>query len=1257
MGTDSFSERFDLGALIGRGGMSEVHRGVERASGAEVAIKRIRGKSDEARERFDREIAVLSALSHPRVVRFLDHGYTKDEERYLVMEWIEGPTLAEQLRGDGLDLRGAVALIRGVLEGLARVHESGIVHRDLKPSNLLLRRGDPGSVVIVDFGIARAEDDEPLTRMGEVVGTWAYMSPEQARGRISVDGRSDLFSLGCISYEMLTGTRAFGGRGSTAILAKILTEDPLPAHELRREIPEALGALTMRLLAKKVVDRPADAAEAIAQLDDLGELPMLGPPAPSKPGTPRVASLLPKPETAATAPPRGGRRPSGRPRAVISSVEQRLACLGAFVPATRVDVSTQDRWSTEVRREGVQLSWMANGAALVAVVGGAFDRDDTIRILDQIRSLGAQSPGARAANAWGPITLTNPPEPQGTVRDRLDALLEGTAPGEVRVDRSVRALLKDHIAIEEDERGFILRAGRPAEDSTDTFVGRRVELATLTSMMGVAIDEGRVQCALVIGGAGLGKTWLARELIRQLSASVEGLRVARAAPRSRRAAPFSVVRQILSQAAPSRARDRALAMIDRLAESIPDRGQARLGDDVREAWNKFIRVVVPAPMLIVLDDLQWADEPSLELISSGFSVGADQPVMIVCLARPELDRERLSFGDIQPYEIALRALSEKQARQLVDRVAIGIGLDDRETVIGRGQGVPLYLSQLAVAARDGGATSLPDTLLGVIQARLERCTRLERRVLRTASLFGDPFPRDGVEALVDHGPLEAVFASLAQKRFLTESAPREDEGWSSFAHGLLRDAMYETLTDADRALGHRAVAEWLEERSDIDPERLATHWDEAGEPERAALALKSAAARALAAHDMGAALRLAAAAIERLAEGHGARTELFRTQAEASIWRGNVNDAAQHAWKALELAEEGTIAWFEAAGAAALATSRGATMIDAAELAERVARAPVQEGAETARLVCRGRVAVGEIHGGRSAVRLSEVAAECRAYLDVNEKADWVSGWSHEILAFDHHVERRVWMAQLEQRRAYEVWVDAGMSRQRAFAGVNLGHYLARLGKLDEAEAVLNEQRETAEVLSLGMVLYVARENLAFVALCRGELERAWREAEEVRRLAIADGLTRTAAGAAIYMAQIALAGGHATRALELAREAFNTLESGASLAPEALAVAARAHVALGEAESGLAVVDHAQRLADAIRIDSGHALLSLARVEAYAAAARMSDAEREVHGTLADLEACLAGAPPEVHASFFTHVPEHRALQEWSHRLDPTSA
>jgi beta-lactam-binding protein with PASTA domain len=265
-------ERYEIGGVLGRGGMAEVHRGRDLRLGREVAVKVLR--HDLARDpsfqvRFRREAQASASLNHPAIVAVYDTGEdrtTTGATPYIVMEYVEGETLRDVLRREGvLDPERAMALSADICGALDFSHRNGIVHRDVKPGNVMIT--PQGTVKVMDFGIARAVSDSAatMTSTAAVIGTAQYLSPEQARGE-GVDARSDVYSMGCMLFELVTGAPPFTGDSPVAVAYQHVREDPRLPSSINPNIPPELDAIVLKAMSKNPANRYQSAADMRSDL-------------------------------------------------------------------------------------------------------------------------------------------------------------------------------------------------------------------------------------------------------------------------------------------------------------------------------------------------------------------------------------------------------------------------------------------------------------------------------------------------------------------------------------------------------------------------------------------------------------------------------------------------------------------------------------------------------------------------------------------------------------------------------------------------------------------------------------------------------------------------------------------------------------------------------------------------------------------------------------------------------------------------------
>ena len=291
----SLGAGYRLSRELGGGGMAKVYVADDPALGRRVVVKVL--APDLAAgvdiDRFKREIQVAGSLHHPRIVPVLSAGQSGDELLYYTMPFIEGESLRALIdRERQLSLDQALAITRDVADALEYAHAQNIVHRDIKPGNILIER-ESGRAVVTDFGIARAieraADISTVTSTGFTLGTPTYMSPEQAGAEKEIDGRSDIYSLGCVLYEMLAGTPPFVAPTARALIARHMTEPPPSILVVRPELRADTQRLLEHMLAKTRAARLSDAAALSRAIDDPQRLPPVGASSPRRVVVRRIA--------------------------------------------------------------------------------------------------------------------------------------------------------------------------------------------------------------------------------------------------------------------------------------------------------------------------------------------------------------------------------------------------------------------------------------------------------------------------------------------------------------------------------------------------------------------------------------------------------------------------------------------------------------------------------------------------------------------------------------------------------------------------------------------------------------------------------------------------------------------------------------------------------------------------------------------------------------------------------------------------------
>ncbi|AGP39843.1 hypothetical protein BE04_15285 [Sorangium cellulosum] len=796
---DIVEDRFVIEQLAGHGGMGAVFRARDRASQGPVAMKVLRGRAESDVARFLRETRILREIDDPRIVRYVAHGALPSGEPYLAMEWLEGEDLAVRLTRERPSYEESIDLGIAVAEALGVLHDRGIVHRDLKPSNIFLVGGRFDGVKLLDFGLARAESSTRKTATGTLLGTVSYMAPEQARGASDLDARADVFALGCVLFELLTGAPPFAGIQAMSVLTKILFEPAPRLAERRRTVPPELDELLARMLAKLPDDRPKNGhAAAEALLDFRSRSARRGDPTllAAPPSEPRLShcELQPAAVLLVGAPPPEVDQVDDAPLEAIAAAYgaqiDRLLDLSATVLLSGATVATD--LAAQAARCALAMSRHARGRRIGLSMGRsasgqlrvepAFDR--TVRLLADDA---APAPAAESA-----LVVIDEP-----MLGLLDARFEVRRTGGVLVLHGERDIAEP----------------RPLLGQPSPCFGRERELRSMSSLFDDCVGQSGAQVVLVTAPPGVGKTRLGSEFLRNLRARGEDVDVwtARAAPPSCRAS-CSVIASLRRSA--------GAAVEARPGEAVDERAPGE------EGGGGFLDLVVARcaerPVVLLLDDLQWADAASLRALDRALVRLEDRPLFLLALGRPEVHEAFPKLWDGRPLqEIRLRELPRRPAEQLIQHA---LGARATPEVIERisriARGNAFFLEELIRAAGAPAGEGRPEAVIATIHARSFALDDDARRILRAASVFGETFWAGGVAALLGHlggrssGVQDRIDALVEQdivERRPGARFPGETE--VAFRHALVHEAALAMLTDEDRALGRRLAADWMEARA------------------------------------------------------------------------------------------------------------------------------------------------------------------------------------------------------------------------------------------------------------------------------------------------------------------------------------------------------------------------------------------------------------------------------------------------------------
>jgi hypothetical protein len=760
-------------------------------------------------------------------------------------------------------------------------------------------------------------------------------------------------------------------------------------------------------------------------------------------------------------------------------------------------------------------------------------------------------------------------------RRMIDQLTAKLAHGGIRVGANLAGLLDARFVVAGDGHGLVLHRELPGDDEARTllgqptpFVGRDQELATLTGIFDGCARDGEARAVLVVAPPGMGKSRLRQELTRRLPVEVW---VGRGDP-MRAGAPFSLLGEAIRKAAgitgdePLEERRRLLAArvarhteparapglaefigemagtpfpADSLALKTARRDPRLLGDQMRAAFHEWLEAeCAQNPVVIVLEDLHWGDAPTVKFIDSTLEALAERPLLVLAFARPEV-REQFPelWADRGIQIVTLGQLSRRAAERLVRQALPRLSAEDAARLVERAGGNAFYLEELVRHVAGGGGESLPETVVAMVEARLQALPGDARRALRAGSVFGEVFWRGAVRTLIGGAEPDAALDELTRREVIRrhDRARFAGEDEYSFRHGLIRDAAYAMLTDLDSVAGHRLAGDWLERLGETDALALAEHFQRGEEAPRAVTAFVRAAEQALDGNDLAGTIARA----ERGVAGGAAGEELGRLhhlESEALAWSGDNLAAERHGLLALASLPRGSATWFLALGETVAAAGR----IARRETVLRLLGELLPAGSPTtpAHAIGFARAALhavfylpsGEARG------LVPPLREARARFAEDPRA---LAWVEQALASFMIVGVPIEEALQLHERCVATYKQLGDLRTACMVRTIHGAYLVATGSNEEGQAVAREAIAGADALGLKVPGMLARAYLGMAHLQLGELDAAAASATEVTaRLADLGGSAVTHYALTLD-GMVAERRGETGRAVERAREAL----------------------------------------------------------------------------------------------------------------------
>jgi serine/threonine protein kinase/tetratricopeptide (TPR) repeat protein len=877
---------YDILERLGVGGMGVVYKARDTRLDRIVAIKVLSDHllaDADAGERFLVEAKAAAALDHPNICAIHEVGQTEDERFYIAMQYYEGETLRQRIDQGALPLPEALDIAAQICRGLEKAATREIIHRDIKPANIILTGDDV--VKIVDFGLAK-HAGTAVTQTGARIGTVAYMSPEQTRGD-KVDQRTDIWSLGVVLYEMLSGTRPFRGGSDQAIIAGILESKPESLSKLQPSIPANVAAIVERAMHKDLGRRYATASALLKDLERLL----------ADPST-QVAL-----ESTPSLPAEGERRRVTVIACTIAGFDALLETENADAVEKALAALRQNVQSV-LEEYGGELNEFAEDA-FVALFGVPISHEDdrlrAVRAALEIRegdaSAASLPAGVQLHMAAGSeqvaIRATESGERRyrigGTVVRDAKRLAGHAAPGEILLPPDFARIVEPFVATEGrtqvtlvpnqpamipvavlGESGHVSRLEASAPGSLTEFVGRDHERAVLSQAL-QDTQSGNGRFVTVIGDIGVGKSRLLYEFWKSLKDMNIRSTVGRCRERGTLTPLLPFIASMrdmlgLSSDLSDNTHDEVVAKTLQLAPELEDYLPAILhvlsidsdkyplpdylaGEDLQAALGEalisvFTQGASGKPLAMLLEDWHWADESSREVLLQLREMVAVNPLLVTVTSRPGPGGDSpVPTGDVY---LELTPLGDGPAAELMRAALNGarIPAELSERIGEKTGGNPFFIEELcrtllesgALVIEDGEAQlssgidrlEIPDTVEAVLKSRLDRLDPEAREVLRCAAVIGQRF---GLELLKKVVPSRSrVERSLETLRAagLIQRTGLGKEPTYRFKHALTQDVTYESLLERQRTERHAVVGEAIEELYGAGAEehaaRLAVHF-------------------------------------------------------------------------------------------------------------------------------------------------------------------------------------------------------------------------------------------------------------------------------------------------------------------------------------------------------------------------------------------------------------------------------------------------
>jgi serine/threonine protein kinase/tetratricopeptide (TPR) repeat protein len=875
---EAIAGRYQILRSVRSGGISVVYQALDDETGAPVALKviNIPDAEDALIKRIKREIRILSQLQHPHIVRCLGSGALADGRMFIVLDWLEGEDLADFKVKAPVTLRGVLDVIHQVGSAIDVAHGRGIIHRDIKPANLYLVRPELGKRIdcrVLDFGVAKVvQGNSMLTRAGAILGTPSYMAPEQANFAMSVDGRADVFSLGVVAFEILTGRLPWSSPTDLARLARILVEEPLAVRDVNPDVPTSVAELIDGMIELDVEGRIGTAYEVCWRaercLDELSD----GVLDTSFTKDEHILGKLVRAETIDVTPP----KPRAEPARKVRSEE----APAAKAPRDAVETEAFDIDG----RPPVPLSDLSDG-----------DADQATQALDQSLLPSQRGSAPRAPSFDEQLSYVDHTDKTpmfGRVQELDRARKRALEP--IRAGGARAMIIVGPAGIGKTRmRSELAKLVRMAHDPPRVFSGRaedshrsspfaflRRVIFTEARILSADSPEEKARKVQSLLPAGRAFTALADR-----ASPLFGFR-----PGDQEASAASTAFLSGGPLEPD-SEERRAALVGFALEAlripqkeIPPVTRARFdprlfGEEMRRSLDVVIRAVCQGRgFVLIVDDAHLLDHQSALVLSRILEKPDDLQLSLIALGLPNLldtdTRTPSPLIGVSATRLELSQLEPRPSRELARSIVRGpIGSKALEDLVNRAAGNPLYLEQVVRAvtetcvlamspsgeleltetpADEPDVERIPPTVAAAVSARLAALPPRTQKVLTAAAVFGEVFWIEGVASIVGED-VEDVTVDL-DRAILTNLVRRRStsryvgESEMEFSHAVIRSVALSKLKRRFRHAHEKAVAAYLTGLGEMDCAVIAAHVSQSGEPEEAATLYADAAEASL---DMG----------------------------------------------------------------------------------------------------------------------------------------------------------------------------------------------------------------------------------------------------------------------------------------------------------------------------------------------------------------------------------------------------------------------